>query len=665
MDTRKRRQPGSRTRRALGIGSQKPRPGIRNLEPRTWNLVCAVVLVVAVLTVYANSLSAPFIFDDSLAIVSNPAIRSIGSAFSQPRNTPLAGRPIAGLSFALSFAAHELDPAGYRVTNVVIHAASALLLFAIIRRTLALPRIAERYRMSGVAVAFAATLLWAVHPLTTDAVTYLTQRTESLMALFFLLTLYASVRALSPNRRAAWEGLAVAACAAGMGTKESMVTAPVAVALFDRVFVFDSVRQGVQNRGRLYMSLALTWLLLAFLVASAPRSGSAGFATEIGVWTYLLNQTVMIARYLRLVFWPVDLVINYGTPVAYGLADVLPHAALVVALLVLTCVAFRWNRALAFLGAWFFITLAPSSSVVPIATEVGSERRMYLALMAVSVGLAIAIYQGMRKRSVPFVAVAAVVAIVFGAATIHRNNEHQSWLTLVQTTLERWPSDAAQAAVGSELVRLRRDEDALSHLRIGARTDVRARYNLGVALYNLKRYDEAIRELRILARDHPLREELPWALRLMGHAYGRLNRWPEAITQLQMTLAMTPRDEEAHRLLVISYNSYGVELAEAQAFREAVDAFRKAVALDPSTGSARYNLAAALFDNGQMEESFEEAQRAVAQDPANPDAHHLLGKLLALRGATPDAIAHLETAASLNPDDSIIREDLARVERRR
>ena len=395
-------------------------------------------------------------------------------------------------------------------------------------------------------LAFAIALLWVLHPLATDAVTYITQRTESLMGFCYLLTLYASLRGVD---RPVWQVVAVAACALGMGVKESMVTAPVMVVLFDRTFLFDSFRSAIRARWRLYLGLGLTWLFLAFELLSAPRGGSAGFATGVSVWTYLLNQSVMIVRYLRLAIWPIDLVINYGPPLDYTLMDVAPQTAGVVALLVLTVVALRWNAAAAFLGAWFFITLAPSSSFVPIATEAGAERRMYLPLIAIISVIVAGLYSwpAVRRRvsrRTASVAV-AVAAIALGSLTIKRNTEHQSWLRLAQTTLDRWPTDAAYAAVGSELSRLRRDEDALPVLRIAARSDVRARYNLGVTLFNLKRYDEAIRELEPLVGEHPMREEVPWSRRVMGHAHARLSRWPDAIAQFRMTLAMTPHDGEA------------------------------------------------------------------------------------------------------------------------
>jgi hypothetical protein len=132
----------------------------------------------------------------------------------------------------------------------------------------------------------------------------------------------------------------------------------------------------------LYSALAGTWVILAVLLQAGARIHSAGFSAGVSPWTYLLNQTVMLVRYLRLAVWPNGLVVNYGWPRPLALVDVLPAALLIVALIALTGLALRRRPMLGFLGAWFFLTLAPTSSILPIATEVGAERRMYLPLIA-------------------------------------------------------------------------------------------------------------------------------------------------------------------------------------------------------------------------------------------------------------------------------------------
>ena len=425
----------------------------------------AALLVIVGCGAYANSLSGPFVFDDVDTIVENPAIQSFGTVFRERLNSPISGRPVVGFTFAANFALNQLDVTGYHIVNIAIHVACALLLSGIIRRTLMLPRLRDGYGRAAPDLALASALVWTVHPLNTEAVDYITQRTESLMALFYLLALYACIRSAASARGVLWQTIAVAACGLGMACKESMVTAPVMVVIYDRVFVFDSLNQAFKKRWRLYTGLALTWLVLLYFVLPGPRSGSAGFSTSVRPWTYLLNQSVMIVRYLRLVFWPRDLVIHYGPPLAVTLSGVLPYALAVGGLLLLTLLALRWKPSVGFLGLWMFLTLAPTSSIVPIATEVAAERRMYLPLMAV-VAMLVGGFYGLntvRQRLSTNVAVAIVSAMSIGlaAATIARNREYASGLVLAQTALARWPTDLAHGAVGSEMARLHHDDEAI------------------------------------------------------------------------------------------------------------------------------------------------------------------------------------------------------------
>jgi hypothetical protein len=247
------------------------------------------------------------------------------------RERPVAGRPLVNASFAINYAIGGLNTRGYHAVNLAIHLAAALLVFGIVRRTVARTDLA-RLPDTAAHVAFATALIWVVHPLTTEAVDYVTQRTELMMALFYLLTLYAAIRsAASPA--SPWSAIAIAACAAGMACKESMVTAPVVVVLYDRVFLFDSLRRAVRKRWPLYAGLAAGWIVLGVLLASGPRVHSAGFASGVSAWTYLLNQAAMILRYVKLAVWPQSLVIYYGWPLPLTISDALPALLAVAALL--------------------------------------------------------------------------------------------------------------------------------------------------------------------------------------------------------------------------------------------------------------------------------------------------------------------------------------------
>ena len=205
------------------------------------------------------------------------------------------------------------------------------------------------------------------------------------MALCYLTTLYCALRAWAHPDGWSWQLAAVAACAAGMASKESMVTAPLMVLVYDRVFLYPSLGAAFRERRALYIGLAATWVVLAVLMLGEPRT-SVGFDAGVSPWTYFLNQLPIIA--------PLPVAGGVAAPAGRRLrpaaarsaaADVIVPGLLVLALGVATLLALRRHRRLGFLGVWFFVTLAPTSSIVPIATEVGAERRMYLPLMALAV----------------------------------------------------------------------------------------------------------------------------------------------------------------------------------------------------------------------------------------------------------------------------------------
>jgi tetratricopeptide (TPR) repeat protein len=483
-----------------------------------------------------------------------------------------------------------------------------------------------RERSADVALAIA--LIWAVHPLNSEVVDYITERSESMMALAFLATVYASARALGSVHRNAWQALAVAACGLGMGCKESMVTMPIAIVLYDATLVFDSFAMAIRARWRFYGALAATWLILAALLQTGARVHSAGFSTDVSPWTYLLNQAVMLVRYLRLSVWPSSLVVNYGWPQPLTLAAVFPSALFIVVLVAVTAFALRrWPR-LGFLGAWFFLTLAPTSSILPIATEVGAERRMYLPLIALvglfMVGLAWLSRRPARGRAIA-IAVVPVLATALGATTLARNREYASPLGLAETVLARWPTPSAEAAVGQELAIIGRHDEAIARLRAAAPGFPRAYYHLGGELFNQGRIDDAVPALQNFVRFEPQLAEAVPARTMMGRAFMLQQRWREAEEQLRLVLSMAPsRSPEQTTALGFLADTLFAE----QKFAEARSAYVTYLGERPTDAGAMTNLAVSLSALGRLDESVSAFRRAVEMNPGDALARRNLAMAL-------------------------------------
>lgn len=537
-------------------------------------------LVALALAAYANSFRGPFLFDDLPSIPDNPSIRQLWP-LSIPLSPPplgesVAGRPLVNLSYALDYAIGGFDVSMFHVTNLAIHIACGLLLFAITHRTL-----------NDEAVAFASALIWVVHPLQTESVTYLAARTESMMALCLLLTLYAAMRG--------WTVAAVAACAAGMACKESMVVAPLLVPLYDRAFTYSSWRRAWNARRTLWLGLAATWVVLLVILWSWPRAHSAGF--DSGGWTYLLNQAPLIIRYLRLVVWPTGFVFDYGYPRAVGFAEVAAPFFVITALLVATAIAVvRWPR-VGFLGAWFFLTLAPASSIFPIVTEVGAERRMYVPSMAICVLLVALVTPLLRRRPAIAVGTLALAVGVCVALTLARNREYQSPLTMWAVTVERWPRGRARQNYAAALQAAGRRDEMTAQLRLAVADYPESRYELGAQLLTRGETDEGLANLDQFVREFPT------------HPNARAAR--DLITRTRTRLAAQATDR-------------GIAHATAGRPDEAIREFRRAADLLPDNANVHRNLANALLDVRDYVGAAAEARQALRLNPTDPLSKEIL-----------------------------------------
>jgi Tfp pilus assembly protein PilF len=512
---------------------------------RNW---MAAVIVAAGIVAYHNSLTGPFIFDDFNAIVDNPHIRRlwpVTEALAAPPQSTVDGRPVVALSLALNYALGGLHVTGYHLFNLAVHIGCGLLLFGIVRRT----------RDAGAWLALAGATTWLVHPLATETVNYIIQRTELLMAFFLLLTLYCFIRG--------WLVASVAACAVGMGCKEVMVVAPVLVWLYDRTFLNGTIRQ----RAGYYAALAGTWLVLAAWMAHAPRAESLGTMRPVD---YALTQFGVILHYLRLAVWPAPLVVDYyDWPVGLNLP-----ATLVIIALVAGTVWAVWRRSWwGFAGAWFFVILAPSSSVVPIATELAAERRMYLPLAAVVTVAVVAL----RRWRWAWMALAVPLAV----ATIQRNETYRSEAGILADTVAKRPGNArAQVNLGVALVKAGRVEEGIAQCRAALRIKPGydyAHYNLGVALALQGRLAEARAEFEAALRQAP--GSAPAHLNL-GRVLAQLGDLDGAVRELGRGVRLLPGDVEARC-------DYGSALAQQGRLAAALAQFREAVRLDPRHEKAR------------------------------------------------------------------------------
>ncbi len=613
---------------------------------RPW--VVAIILGVAIAAVYCQALNAPFLFDDQISITENPSIQSlwppIGTEdqpgpLNPPLDLPTSGRPLVNLTFAINYLIGGFNPLGYHVVNVAIHFLSACLLYEVVRRTLRLAYFNGRFEADASWLALAAALLWALHPLQTEAVIYTTQRTELMMALFYLATLYCSLRYWAANpssspasnsNRTTWLTLAVLSCACGMASKEVMVSAPIIVLLFDRTFISGSFGRALRESRPLYIGLFSTWIILFALNIGGPRSGSAGFHFDVPAYQWWLTQCEVLLIYLKLAIWPSPLLCEYELPYFKSVADAWQYVLPVILLGWITFVLLVKNRPSGFLLAFMAAVIAPTF-FVPILTETAAERRLYLPLASL------------------------VVMVVVGAYLLLNAWRQRSTAT---TTSTRWhfaaPAAAILLALLAGVVSAQRLGDYYDEMLLWRQVEAAqpnnylAHYNLGLLLNYAGKEQESFEELKTAVDANPNYANARSAL---GFALIYAGRIPEAIDSLNAALALKPEH-------VGALNNMGIALIQLGRSPEAIEVLQHALRVNPQHADARNNLGRALTAAGRPDEARAVLENAKSSSPEDPDVLNNLGSTLAAQGQLPEAIEQFKHALELRPDLSAAHNNL-------
>ncbi len=627
-------------------------------RPAKSTIIPVLGLIILTCIAFGNSFSGAFLFDDGLAIVDNHLIRSISSPLRLL--TALPPGPVVTFTLAVNYALGGLKPFGYHAFNLLIHLSAGLALFGIIRRTLS----ALWCRRGASGLAFASAAIWLVHPLQTESVTYIIQRYESLMALFYLLTLYCVIRGAGAKRPGGWYSGAIVICGLGMITKESMVTAPLMVIIYDRIFLSCSFRQLIRRRKILYAGLAITWLLLIMVVIKKPYAGWGGFGfTGISPWQYGCSQPGVVCHYLRLSFLPYPLCLDYGRPVAARMIDIITPAILIGVIAVITILGLLKRRPIGFAGAWFFLALAPTSSLIPIS-DLAFEHRMYLALAAVIVVPVVALYwlllrlfplhSQRRKIIIPVILVPVIITLVI--LTIQRNRDYYSpvlmWKDVVATRPE---NSRGHYNLGNALSGAGRINDAIDSYRIAISLRpgyVEAYYNLALNLEESDRIDEAIKNYR---RALELDPESAKTHNNLARALIKTGDEEPAIDLLQSAIRLNPTISEPR-----------INLANLEARRgdrhAAITRYLDITRDFPDSDEALYNLAVTLAVDGDYLSAEEYYRKSIRINPDRADAHYNLALLLWKRGDESGARDHLQKTLRIDPEFPEAGSVLARIE---
>lgn len=616
--------------------SREPRKDAEGGRPSAW--LCTVFIVLAGSAVYLNSFSGVFLLDDNRHIVENTRIQRLMPIL------PLleSRRPVVTFTLAVNYAIGKLNPWGYHLLNLLVHLAAGLALFGVVRRTLHLDRFSNTTAGSANGLALAVSLIWLVHPLQTQSVTYVIQRGESLMGLFYLTCLYCTIRGASrAGASRGWYVFAAMACALGMASKGVMVTAPVVILLYDRVFLSRSIVTAVRRRWALYLALTATWLILPLLgLAGVFRTDLVGRATVgfsykgISAGQYALSQPGVILHYLQLCVRPVGQCLDYVWPPVPNLSAAAKPLTVLLLMLAGTAWALVRRPWIGFLAASFFVILSPTSSIIPIK-DLAFEHRMYLPSAAVIALLTIGgcwiVSTWLARRGVSRagagrirIGVTALVVVALGFATVRRNRVYHSHEAMWKNVLAR------------------NDDHPRAHL------------GLGRAFERQGRLEEALSEYETAVR---LDSKFPEALTNLGLALSKLGREEEGMEHLEQAIRLQPRLVKAY-LNLASVHLRNKRLDENKRLEEAIAVYRRGLHEVPGWAEGHKDIGLFLAMREDLDSALEHFNKLIKLSPRSAEAHCLLGMALRQAGRTDEAIAALRTALRFDPDHAEARQEL-------
>ncbi len=604
-------------------------------------LIGAAALALLALAVYARSFAAPFFFDDLSSVTHNPSLQHLWpltGPLHPPADSTVGGRPLANLTLALNHTVGGEASAGYRVVNLLIHVAAGLTLWGLVRRTLRGPALRGSWVRDADVVAWVVVALWLVHPVQVATVSYVSQRTELLMAWAYLFTLYAFARSVDSTRAWAWQLGAVVACWAGAGCKEIIATAPLAVLLYDRLFVSESLRAALKCHWAMYAGMAASWLALAWLMRGL---GERGIGTDTAWWSYARTECVVVVGYLRIALWPTGLALDHGPVIDASVAVTALCALTLMGLVAATIYGVVRGWRAAYAAAFFFLVLAPTSSVVPIAFHPMAENRLYLPLAAV-VTLVVVVAFGVGRRFALITVVLALAAL--GGTTVWRNEIFRSELTLWQNAIDVHPRNArAHYNLAEAQARAGLPVEAMAEYRAALALDPNyfsAHNNLANLLSRSGQQAEAIEHYEAALK---LRPELAGAHYNLADTLLALGRNDEALAHYAAA------ERGGMHSAMLAYN-LGTLLAQAGRDDEARVHFAEAVRLRPDLAEAQANLANLLGARGETDAAIEHYEAALRAKPDFAAVHYNYGNFLLARNRSADAATHFAAALRYQPD---------------
>ncbi|MDD5310179.1 MAG: tetratricopeptide repeat protein [Candidatus Omnitrophica bacterium] len=624
-------------------------PFVFKTETSRTLLLSAVIAVLGGFA-YLNSLLNPFIWDDAFLVSANLHIRSLAYIprlfFENVYHQDMIGkfyRPVLMTSFALDYHQWGLEPFGYHITNILIHLGNALLVFGIVR-------LVFRREL----LAFLTAILFVLHPVQTESVTYISGRADPLAAFFCLLALYFFITYIDFDgyKKKLYFGVSVVSFLLALFSKESAAVFPLTFILYEACFRKDGLKGKRSLKYAFYLAALLIYGVIRHsILLNIKGTLTAGGSLPLLERFYLIPPIIL--TYIKLLLFPGGLHMErsdflFDRPHYFFDHRVMLALSVLAAIAVFVWLARKRHREALFGFGWFILMLIPVLNIIPINAFV-AEHWLYLPSAGFFLLGSSALIALFRFKSIKLCAASFIIVILamLCALTIRQNYMWRDPVSFYKYTLKFSPlSTRLRTNLGVEYFNLGLYKEAEQEYRkalaaepAGVNT-VNDYINLGAALYWQGKKKESIEAYNNAIR---LKPDSPLGYWFMANILYLDNQTKKAIGFYKKAAELIPSNAAYWLTLGNAYQ-------KDKDFKEAEGAYKKALAAYPAFFEARINLGTVYYKQGRIKDAFKEYQEALRLDPESPEAYYNIGNVSAAIGKTEEAKDFWREALKRDPN---------------
>ena len=600
-------------------------------------------LAALVWVVFGQTVHFEFVnFDDDVYVYKNPQVtgglnlHGITWAFTHVHSSNW--HPLTWLSHVLDCQIYGLNPRGHHLTNILLHTATVILLFLVLRQMTGF-----MWRCAFVAA------LFAIHPLRVESVAWIAERKDVLSGLFFMLTIGTYVAYVHHARSVFYYGLTVLMTALALMSKPMVVTLPFILLLLDYwpLKRFDQPDRKVTFRYLIIEKIPLLGLAGAVCVITALAQKEAMSSPPFSL--RLANALISYVTYLEQMISPLNLAVLYPFPDHLALSRI-AVAAVILLIISIAAVAMRHRQPWLLFGwLWYLVALLPVIGILQVGAQAHADRYTYLPQIGLYIALAWTMAELCSGRLYRTVVLGGLSAAVLIALTFLSHTQTSYW----RSSETLWTHDlictadnlTADINYGNVLLEKGKIDEAVAYYQKALRfksDNADANVSLGYALIQKGKGDEAMPYLQKALEIKPDNPEAHNDLGIVSFGKGNTS---EAIAHFEKALQARPDYAEA-------FYNYGNALFQQGDMDGAIIRYQQALRIKPDYVEARYNLGNALFQKGKIDEAILNYQQAIQAKPNYLSATYNLGMAFKQKGKTDDAIAQFRRALELQPDSA-------------